>query len=219
MLQICAITESEKLRQLDTIVLTDTLPERIDAIYLLTETADNQRSSLERGAKLHKRCGAPVVIIADKAKKRNWGYPGATRWRRKLVSMGVADSAIITVACNDSLNTLTESLAFVAYAKSRGWKSVVIVAPPFHQSRAFLSVVTANAHCKAGLRLYSQAGTFLSWNKVARHSGGVDRAKRFMFPLSEGRRINTYQNPKVSIPIPLLATDEVIHYIVRRGKK
>lgn len=216
--KIDGVTETEKLRQLDTLVLTDPCPDsRVNAIYLLTQTADNQRSVFERGVELHLACRAPIVIIDDKAKKRNWGYPGATRWRRKLVSMGVPESSIITIACTESLNTLTESLAFAKYAKSQGWNRVVIVAPPFHQSRAFFSVVTAAAHYKTRLHIYNQAGTVLCWNRVARHSQGKDKMKRFMFPLSEGRRINSYQ--KVSIPITLLGTDEVIRYILRRGRK
>lgn len=214
------ITEAEKLRQLDTMVLTDMLPEgvRFDTIYLYSETADNQRSVLEQGVVLHKKHAAPVAIVDDWAREWNRGHPGAMRWGIRLAACGVR--SVCVVPCNAPLNTLTESLALAAYAKEHKWNRIVIVAPPFHQTRCFVSMVTAAMHMRRPhLRIYNAVGTHLNWRRSARHSQGKDRMKRFLFPVTEARRIFAYQDPAKSVPISLLPTDEVIRYLLWRGQK
>ncbi len=201
-------TPEMRLLQLNTIVMNRLFP--LDwtsmPVYLFSETSDNVQSVLEVGKQCLYYGGGPVCIIDD-ADKTNDGYPGASVWKESLEKC-----RIITLTPGASLNTLTESLAVAAVAKEEKWDSLVIIAPPFHQLRAFISMVTAVSTVGyPTVRIYNKVGVTLPWYAQARHSQGTLTAKRSDLILTEAERILKYQQE--GTPVPLLSTERVLEYL------
>lgn len=208
------------LLQLSTIVLSEvSLPDNWKCLptYLLSETLDNEQSVLKVGEDILCSGGGPVYIIDD-ADLTNNAYPGALKWKKALERSQKCHGIVnhdniktITLASNTLLNTLTESLAVATIAQKEKWSSLTIVAPPFHQLRVFISMVTAAHFVGYQIRIYNKVGVTLPWYVQARHSQGTLIAKRSDLILSEIARILKYQ--KDSIPIPLLSTEKVLKYL------
>lgn len=168
-------TESEKLHQLNTILLTES-PEFVRApVYAFTETPDNALSVLLRCEALLRwnrvHCGTPSVFLIDNLGGSEPGYPGADEWTKRLLALGVPEKQIQLIPFREPLlHTLSEAFAMVRFAKERKWKQVVIVAPPFHLLRCFLSAVTAVQHEDTDLRVYCHAGVTQPWREHVVHS-------------------------------------------------
>jgi hypothetical protein len=158
---------------------------------------------------------ATRIVLIDDQHGENTGYPGAKAWKDYLYYSGnLAPSHIITVPCLELLHTFSEALALVRHAKECGWKSLIIVAPPFHQLRAFISVVSAIR--KLGvtdLRVYNQVGTTLPWHEESRHSQGTLKATRLGLVLTELARVYRYHEKG-----DLVSVSEVLDYLEWRDK-
>jgi len=101
------------------------------------------------------------------------GYPGFDLWVEKLMlRYGVSEVKIIKAPphAGGALNTNTELLEFILFAKTGGWKSVAIVASPFHQLHSLVNAITVAIREYPEFRLYSLAGTVLPWGERVRHS-------------------------------------------------
>lgn len=180
--------------ELLTRVLCDTRPEHpADAAYLFCTTSGNQ-VSLNQAARalIDPVITAKILILAAPALS---GYSGETHCRNQLLDCGLAPDLIETVPLHEtpSLNTLIESQALIAHAKENAFKTTIVVAPPFHQLRAFMTAVTVALRQYPALAIYSFPGTALSWTRETIHSQGLLKAPRRQLIEEEFARIRTYQ--------------------------
>jgi hypothetical protein len=181
--------ETADLVSLNTRVLCDEEPDQVSAIYLFGQTRDNQTSVLNRGVEILRGRSIPLVICGCGEVS---GYPGVDVWREELIQLGVPPEGILNVPSVEPLNTLTEAIGLVQEAKRKGWKTIQIVASPFHQLRAFMSVIQALKQEYPELKAYNRVGTTLGWNEVVVHNQGTHTNVRKNFILSELERLETY---------------------------
>jgi len=210
---------TERLLQLATVVLTDPIPyppyfDPIPPAYLFSETKDNERSVFQAGKNLLRKGVVERLLVVRDEKADDSGYPGAANWISGLKELGIDSWFIDTICCKESLNTYTESLALVRFATAKHWKCLVVIAPPFHQLRAFVSVVSAVRKIDAKIRVFNQVGDWLPWNKTVFHSQGILRRTRLELIAEEMRLIKRYTRKG-----DLLSADEVLKYLAWRNKR
>ena len=176
-------------------VLTDRLPSGTFApIYLFTETPDNQGSVLKRGARLFHAGKASRLLLIDNLGGSKPGYPGAPPWLEQLHELKIPGERIFLIPFKEPvLHTLSEAFAMVRFAKERGWAKIIIVFPPFHGTRCFLSAVTGVLHLYPELRVYCQVGLTEPWHEPAVHSQNVVGGLRKELIVTELRRTKRYQ--------------------------
>lgn len=198
--------------ELLTKVLCDPLPEaNADAAYLYAQTIENQHSVLNKGAYLYKKGLIKNIWIADSQAKS--GYLGFTIWQQELIALGIPKEAIIGVPIEsyELINTYIEASEATLLAKSMSVKSLIIVAAPFHQLRAFTTIVTAISREYPELKAYSQVGDPVKWNEPASHSQGELKGQREDFIYTELDRIELYHNKGF-----LVSLEEVKDYLNNR---
>lgn len=199
----------EKLLQLATLVLTDPITGiPLAPTYLFSHTADNQESVIETGVRLLSSSRASTLVIMDGHAETPEGYPGARAYSRLLEERGISRTSIKVIPFGGYLNTLTEANAVVAYALKQKWDKLIIVSPPFHQLRAFISMVTAVRKHNTNLRVYNQIGAVLPWDETARHSQGILVRVRRDLIIEEIRRIEKYTEKG-----DLLPAHEILEYL------
>jgi hypothetical protein len=180
--------------ELPTRTLCDSSPKSVtDGAYLYCQTPDNQRSVFDAAQLLLNRsCTARVWFLHADAKS---GYPGFAPWRSQLLERGIPEAQIEGVRIEDTptLNTLIESEALIRFARRQGYGSLHVVAPPFHQLKAFMTAVTVALKEYPELLIYSSPGVALSWQAEVAHSQGRLRAKRRELIGVELERIERYQ--------------------------
>lgn len=174
---------------LNTLVLCDETVAEVDAVYLFGQTVDNQESVLQKGVEIAEGQNIPLVICGSSAVS---GYPGFEAWKQELMGRGIDVDNIIGTHPVEPLNTLTEAIGLVQEAKRKQWKTITIVAAPFHQLRAFMSVVHALTTEYPSLKVYNQVGSTLNWNEVVFHNQGTNQNVRRNFIESERERIQKY---------------------------
>ena len=189
------ITEDEKLHQLCIMSLADGPP--VDAMlpaYLFTETPDNQESVLQRSAELFHEGKASHLLLIDNQGGSEPGYPGAPPWQKRLRELKVPKEKVFLIPFTAPvLHTLSEACAMARFVKEYGWNRVIVIAPPFHLPRCFLSTVTAGRHFNPGLRVYNQVGFTASWYGHAVHSQKAVQGLRKDLIVEEVPRIKRYQ--------------------------
>lgn len=163
-----------------------------DFIYLFAQTVDNEASVLERGFSLATQNESKKIVIPAGSARR--GYPGYDAWRERLLVMGVSDADLGTTTDSpDGLNTLTEAQALVNYCKETAARSIVVVAAPFHQARAFLTVISVVLKQGVNLAVHSIPGQSLPWTATVVHSQGLLTRPRIDIVDDEVGRIGQYQ--------------------------
>lgn len=210
-------SENEKLLQLTTMVLTDSTDGiRGVPTYLFTETSDNEKSGLNRGVGLLLSGVASHLLILDDQDGTNRGYPGAKEWIKHLTGCrNVQKDKLQTVTCEQLLHTFSEACALTKWARERECTELIIVAPPFHQVRAFMSVVSAITRFgPKNLRVYNCPGVTLDWSAHVSHSQGTLWARRRDFVLTEARRIRKYHKMG-----DLVSVDKALEYLEWRDKR
>jgi hypothetical protein len=195
-------------------VLCDIDPEiEAEGAYLFGQTADNQLSVFETGVNLVRQRQARQVLIPDSAPR--CGYPGFRAWHQALSvsGLGEADVVGIPIAPCSSMNTLTEAEALVRYAMANGMARVFVVATPFHQLRAFITIVSVVLREFPELRVYNRVGTALPWDQTVLHSQGVLQCTRSELIQSELARIERYRRKGDLVP-----EDQVLSYLRWRDR-
>jgi hypothetical protein len=86
-----------------------------------------------------------------------------------------------------------------------------VVSSPFHQLRAFVTIVTAISREYPALKAYSQTGEPLEWNESVSHSQGELKGTREDFIYTELDRIDLYHGKGF-----LVSLDEVKDYLLKR---
>lgn len=183
----------------------------IDAVYLYSQTEDNQSSVLSAAHQLLKEKCIRKILIADSGPKS--GYPGYCLWEKTLREMGVPESSISGVDLREtaSLNTLIEANAMIQYAKRHQYTDIYVVASPFHQLRAFMTSVTASQEYYPEINIYSHNGHPLPWQDSVAHSQGETSGLRRALISGELERIAKYQQKG-----DLAKNADVLNYLNQR---
>ena len=205
---------SEFTIELQVKVLNDPAPSvGIDGVYLFAQTVDNEQSVLKAAADLIAQGKARQILIPDSEPR--CGYPGFNQWVSTLIDYDVPKERIVGVptASFDSLNTYTEALAAVNYTTLKRFETLSVMATPFHQLRAFISIVSASLKNNSSLKLYNVVGYPLPWHETVSHSQGSLVGTRESFIYSELERIRKYQQKG-----DLVAEAMVLDYLRKRDK-
>jgi hypothetical protein len=192
-------------------ILCDVLPERADAAYLFAETEPNQESVFHTGRQLIDERRVGKLLISDCTPKS--GYIGAAAYRRAMVNFGIAQEIVEEVSMEPTpiLHTLIEAQTVVRHAKAKGYRSLIVASAPFHQERAFITVVSAAMREHPSLKVYSRPGRSQPWDEVTTHSQGKLRGTRAELIAEEQKRIEAY-----TAKGDLLPCAEIIAYLRAR---
>ena len=198
--------------ELLTRILGDTRPkEPADGAYLYCQTIDNQQSVFlaARWLAAHGLSSRILILEADAMS----GYPGGAQCREQLRAPGLPAETVHGVPAGEisSINTLIESEALVRYCKQKRYGSVYVVSPPFHQLRAFMTLVTVALREHPQLSIYSHPGATLPWMETVAHSQGTLQAPRRQLIQEELTRISIYQQKG-----DLARFEDVLDYLNRR---
>jgi hypothetical protein len=201
--------------ELLTRILCETPLDRpVDGAYLYCTTIENQDSVFQTAKKLISHSFASRIYLLEAEAMS--GYPGVNQCRKRLREYGLSEEQIacIPIAGADSLNTLIESQALVRFFRDQGFRSLVVVSPPFHQLRAFMTAVTVALKVYPEISIYSIPGVALPWLDPTIHSQGTLKAQRRQLIQEELNRIQTYQ-----IKGDLAGFEAVLNYLNRRDKE
>lgn len=201
--------------ELLTRALCDSLPtQSVDGAYLSCATRDNQASVFPMAKLLLDQSLAAQTLILNAGALS--GYPGVDQCREALIKTGIPPHQIQFVPLNapTSLNTLIESQALIRFARKCAFKSLIVVSPPFHQLRAFMTAVTVALQEYPDLALYSCPGKPLPWLESAIHSQGILKAPRRQLIQEELARIRKYQDKN-----DIATCEDVIDYLAHRDRR
>jgi len=184
------------------------------AAYLFAQTQPNQDSVFAAARELLDRGAMRKILISDCRAKS--GYPGAAAWRAAMADYGISPDAVdeVPMEPTEILHTLIESQAVVRFAKAQGYERLIVVSSPFHQERAFITVVTAALREYPSLKVYSLPGEPQSWDEVVTHSQGVQESTRAEWIAAEQQRIETY-----TAKGDLVERNKVLDYLRRRDEE
>lgn len=204
--------ERTSLFRLQTMVLCDTVPQHMVPVYLAGQTADNEESVFGRVA--HRNSLYPnCTIVIDGFGATN-GYPGADAWCKSLTDKYAIRRQQISVVAPlaGPVNTYTGMQALAQHASEHEWEKLVIIAAPFQQLRAFLTLLgVLNGRAMSRPKIYNLPGVPMPWQAVVTHSQGTLVAPRSELIIHEFERIERYT------ALGHLATiDEGLEYLKRR---
>ncbi len=174
-------------------IFADVPPDEIaDAAYLFGETERNQESVFLAARELTENRRVRRILISDCTPKS--GYLGAAAYRAAVVEAGIPVEAIeeVPMEPTEILHTGIEAARTVQFAKAKGYERLFVVSVPFHQERAFISVVTAALREYPSLRVYSRPGAPQPWDEIVTHSQGKLQGTRAELIAEELKRIETY---------------------------
>ena len=200
--------------ELLTRILCDTLPPvTADGAYLFGQTEDNQESVFLSAQELVSHALVRRILISDAQPKS--GYPGGQAWRTALMGLGISSLMIeeVPVEPTPTLNTLIEAESLMRHAKNKNYSSIIVIAAPFHQERAFMTAVSVAVSENSDACLYSFPGRALAWDEEVVHSQGTVLATRAGLISGEQERINKYQKKG-----DLVSYSQVLAYLRKRDE-
>ncbi|MBX2863261.1 MAG: hypothetical protein KTR27_06865 [Leptolyngbyaceae cyanobacterium MAG.088] len=172
-------------------VFCDPLPAVCDAAYIFGQTPDNESSIFQRAQSLVDQGQTSAIWIPGTGAMS--GYPGQNVWCDRIAAY-VPPELVQPVPTDptESLNTLIEARATVRYAKAQKITSLLVVAVPFHQQRAVMTIITVALAEYPALRVYSAPGMAMDWQATVVHSQGTLQAKCYELIYGEQERIDKY---------------------------
>jgi hypothetical protein len=185
----------------------------IDGAVLYSQTIDNQNSVIFAAKNiLDNKLAKKILFIKSEPIS---GYPGFSAWKSELNKLGIQSSEIVGVPLmeNNSLNTLTESQAIIRYALQKKIRSLYVVSSPFHQLRAFMTLVTVALHEYPDLLIFSYTGIALPWSAEVAHSQGALLGTRKDIIKAEYERIEKYKQKG-----DLSSGIEILEYLNKRDR-
>lgn len=168
-------------------------PKPTDIAYLFGNTADNQFSVIERGVALFHAGKSPRLGICDFP--RFAGYQGPEAWATELTCHNIPRENIVLIdGAQPISHTHTEAEHLIRRARDEGWMTIIIVAIPVHQLRAFMDTVGVLIREKLDhtIRVWNAVGLPQPWTAEVVHSQGVLRARRHELVRPELERIVRY---------------------------
>lgn len=159
-------------------ILCDTLPAHTDIIYATGEHWDNEESVFPAVARLYHHGISSRVAVCDG--KTDHGYPGFPHWEEKLRDLGILKQHIerILMPRGTNVNTRSEAIAFIEFARIRDIRSCILVAWPVHLPRTFLTFGKTAEDLNSQLKLYAYPGKPLPWDEIVTHSQDVVKGTR-----------------------------------------
>ena len=121
-----------------------------------------------------------------------------------MVEAGIPAGVIeeVPMEPTEILHTAIEADRTVQFAQAQGYERLLVVAAPFHQERAFISVVTAVLRDYPSLKVYSHPGAPQPWDQVVTHSQGTlrgTRAELIAEELQADRRVHSPRRPSAPL--------------------
>ncbi|MBP9822430.1 MAG: hypothetical protein KBC81_03250 [Candidatus Pacebacteria bacterium] len=196
--------------ELYTRILCDIRPEQTEIIYIFGQTKDNESLVLDEVSELWNKMGVSTKIMIDQG-TTNHGYPGYHTWLSALLKNGVPAENIIPLDIPADLNTLTESEALTDYMSQKKISSATIICPPFHQVRAFSTLVSSIIKKNLSIKIYNKPSDPKDWQANVFHSQGVLEASRKELIQEETKRIETYHKKG-----DILSVKEILEYLDSR---
>lgn len=181
--------------------------------YLVAMLKANGKSVLNRGSQLLNMGIVNALCICGNPYAGH--YPGGEAWKSELIERHVPADLIhfSIVPPGTPEHTYSASMAFVHKAKEMGWKHATITAAPFHQVRAFVSVVSATLRHYPELTLYSRPGMDQDMAERCVYNQQGDTTYRMTSIPQEWDRIITYH---ANVQGDLVSAGEVVEYMKRR---
>jgi hypothetical protein len=193
-------------------ILADVRPSGVvEAAYLFAQTEPNQRSVFAASRELIEQGCVHKLLISDCRPKS--GYLGAAAYHKAMIDFGIPAGVIeeVPMEPTEILHTLIESQRVVRFAKARGTQRLIIVSAPFHQERAFTTMVSVALREYPSLKLYSVPGEAQPWDEVVTHSQGKLRGTRAALIAEEQKRIEKY-----TVQGDLLSRERILEYLRQR---
>jgi hypothetical protein len=185
----------------------------VDGAVLYSQTKDNQNSVILAAKNiLYNKLAKKILFIKSGPIS---GYPGFSTWASELNKLGIQSNDMVGVELmkTNSLNTLIESQAFINYALQKKYHSLYVVSSPFHQLRAFMTLVTVALRYYPDLLIFSYSGISLPWLDKVVHSQGTLLAARKDFIKAEFERIEKYKQKG-----DLSSETKIIEYLNKRDR-
>ena len=180
-------------------ILGDCLPDRVDAVYLFSQTRDNEAGQIQKARELSLKFPRLKILICGEDGSRRCGWEGCERFSKLLLGSGISGESVNVVpfpASAPTINTLNESQALVEYLKSSDYGNVVLISPFFHQVRStvtFLSCLpSAFLDGSSPIAVYSAPAKVSKWESKVAHSQGTLKGTRTSFIRSETDRMWKY---------------------------
>jgi hypothetical protein len=193
-------------------VYSDPLPPApADFAFVFGQTADNQDSVLQQARYLLASGQTARVGFLDAPPMS--GYPGFAAWHKWLADSGVPPNQIEGVPFGNHplIHSRIEAADMLQHARTRGYRTVLVLAAPFHQLRAFMTTVTVALETHPDVRLHSVPGLPLPWLEQAVHSQGQVSGQRRELVASEWTRIEKYTQQG-----DLATVEQALAYLNRR---
>ena len=185
----------------------------VDGAVLFSQTQDNQNSVFLAAKNiLAKKLSKKILFIDSEPIS---GYPGFSTWEKGLNKLGIQynDMVGVQIIKTNSLNTLIESQAIVNFAAQKKYRSLYVVSSPFHQLRAFMTMVTVALNNYPDLLIFNYTGISLPWLAKVAHSQGTLLGTRKDFIKAEFERIEKYKRKG-----DLSSENDIIEYLNRRDR-
>lgn len=178
------------IHKLNLMILTETLPEGLDAGYLFAQPDGILRiNQVKRGKELLAQ--VPVLGLCGKTGE---GYEGFKAWAGDLEAQGIlADRLVALPPPPDGVNTYSEAVELVMYAKAQGWKRILITSTVHHQMRVFLTVLRQVELQHPELKVYNAPSAPIPWWTPVTHYQGEVTMTGHEFIDTELERIERYQ--------------------------
>ena len=185
----------------------------VDGAVLYSQTKDNQNSVILAAKNiLYNKLAKKILFIKSGPIS---GYPGFSTWTSELNKLGIQSNDMVGVELmkTNSLNTLIESQAFINYALQKKYHSLYVVSSPFHQLRAFMTLVTVALRYYPDLLIFSYSGISLPWSDKVVHSQGTLLGARKDLIKAEFERIEKYKQKG-----DLSSETKIIEYLNKRDR-
>jgi uncharacterized SAM-binding protein YcdF (DUF218 family) len=193
-------------------ILADVRPSGVvEGAYLFGQTQPNQESVFATGRELAEQGRVQKLLISDCSPKS--GYLGAADCRQAMIESGIPAGMIeeVPMEPTEILHTLIESQKVVRFARAQGYRRLIVVSSPFHQERAFMTMVTVALREYPSLKLYSIPGAAQRWDEIVTHSQGKLRGTRAELIAEEQKRIEKY-----TAQGDLLPRAQILEYLRKR---
>lgn len=104
-------------------------------------------------------------LTAKQCQELNLAYCGYEKWREYFLSFGIKKGAILLLP--PSKHTGAESENLLHLAKEKGWKSMIIMAYPYHLLRCMCQIVAAMEKLQIHLKVYAKTFRFreIDWQR------------------------------------------------------
>lgn len=172
-----------------------------DGAYIFHELDCNLDSGAAGAAELVRRSGPRLRLLVFDVRNEELqnpipnGFGAGPALLQRLKDFGVPQSAVEVAPWDHQkhgmIHTLIEAELAVRHAKAQGWRSLVVVAPPFHLPRAALTAASVAYREAPELRVLPFPGAPLPWEAQAVHSQGMV-GTRLEFLDAELARIERY---------------------------